>query len=406
MNDRTPPHSVEAEQSVIGAVLLDAKAWGAVSHLLTGPDFYRPVHEAIWNAVKNLYARGAPVDLTSVSVELGDSLERAGGMLYLFELTQGVVSVNAEHHAGIVRERSVQRKHIEECTRNLQDAWEGDDPIETKIEKAEKRLRLVPVSAPDEELTVMTLDEFCDQPVPPNDWIIPDLIDRGDRLILTGGEGLGKSILMRQFAVAVAAGFHPFTYRPMEPRSVLYVDAENPKKIMIKTFGEMREAVRRKRGPFNERRLWIERRPAGLNLGDPGDRLWLQRLATLVNPDLLCIGPAYKLYRGSQGDKDEDLARQVTSALDSVRESVNCALILEHHSPHGDGQSRDVRPFGSSLWMRWPEFGYGIRAAKGATKKDRLVDFIGWRGPRDERSWPNQLAAGTDFMPWMDAEYT
>lgn len=406
-DDRTPPHSVDAEQHVLGAVIQDARALEAVWPTLTGEDFYRPPHEMIWNAVSALRAKGAPVDTASVSSQLGSDLERVGGRLYLHELTAvAVVTINADYHAGIVRDRAVQRKHIQECQRNLQEAWDMDAPIETKIERAEKRLRLVPVSSPDEDLTVMTLDEFCDQPIPPNDWIIPDLIDRGDRLILTGREGLGKSILMRQFAVAVAAGFHPFTYAPMTPRSVLYVDVENPTKIMVKTFSEMRTAVRRKRGPFNEKRLWIERRPAGLDLGAPGDRLWLQRLCALVNPDLLCIGPAYKLYRGSAGDKDEDLARQVTSALDAVREAAGCALVLEHHSPHGDAQTGEVRPFGSSLWMRWPEFGYGIRAAKGATKQDRLVDFVGWRGPRDERSWPTQLAAGTDFMPWMDADYT
>lgn len=178
---------------------------------------------------------------------------------------------------------------------------------------------------------------------------------------------------------------------------------------MIKTMRYMSDVASRRGKPVDPNRLWIRRRPEGINLADPAERLWLRREAQTVNADLLCIGPAYKLYFGGKGEREEDLARQVTVTLDQVREAAGCAVILEHHSPHqgSNDKARNVRPIGSSLWLRWPEFGLGIRLADedGAYER-RLVDVVPWRGSRDERDWPTQLAKSTNAMPWMDATYT
>jgi hypothetical protein len=410
LNDRTPPNDIDAEQAVLGACLVAGKILEDVS-TLNGQDFYRPAHEQVWSAMKHLHGKGSPVDPLTVKARLTETgeINRVGGAPYLHTLYASVmVASNAGYHAAIVRDRAARRRLIEEHTRGLQDAYSSEDPIEAIVGRSEARLRTVPTAEPDYVGNLMSFDEFCDQPIPEEDWVIPGLLDRGDRLILTGLEGLGKTILMRQLAVAAAAGVHPFSLKAVQPMTVLFVDAENPKKIMTKSFRSLRDAIRRNRGPMDEKRLWIERVPAGLNLGDAKDRLWLQRLVSLVNPDLLCIGPAYKLYRGNGREKDEDLARGVTSALDMIRESVGCALVLEHHSGHGETATkgvREVRPFGSSLWLRWPEFGFGIRPAKDFDKYRRSVEFASWRGPRDERDWPEGLVAGTNFLPWVDGAY-
>ena len=73
---------------------------------------------------------------------------------------------------------------------------------------------------------------------------------------------------------------------------------------------------------------------------------------------------------------------------------------LDHDRAVGDGE-RNVRPIGASLWLRWPEFGYGLRPASGFDPAERLVDFVGWRGDRDVRNWPKQLRAGS-LWPWED----
>jgi len=412
VNDRTPPHDHETEQLILGSILFDKEAHATALEILTGADFYQPSHEMIWNAAKALRAAGKPVDAVTVGDALlrNKELHRVGGKPYLADLLGFVVTtMNVDHHCLIVKDLSAQRRLIQAAERNVQDAWQSTDPIEAKVARAEDELRKVPTAEPSNIGNVMSLDEFCDQALPDNDWIIPGLLNRGDRLMLTGSEGLGKTVLMRQIAVCMAAGIHPFTMQPIQARTALFVDAENPTSIMVKSFGQMRANVRAKRGPIDEKRLWIERTPAGLDLGDPKDKLWLQRLVSLIRPDLLCIGPMYKLHGSKKtGQTEEDLARSVMIALDDIRTSVDCALVLEAHAGHGDSSAkvREMRPFGSSLWLRWPEFGFGIRAAEGFNKQNRLCDLVPWRGARDERDWPEQLAAGTNFLPWVDASYT
>ena len=88
--------------------------------------------------------------------------------------------------------------------------------------------------------------------------------------------------------------------------------------------------------------------------------------------------------------------------LDRCRAAANCALILEAHAGHttsADGM-RHVRPTGSSLWLRWPEFGYGLRAGADFDPHTRQVQFVPWRGDRSERDWPKSLRAGGDW-PWV-----
>jgi hypothetical protein len=345
--DTTPPQNVETEKSVLGAMMLDKSAIYQVVPMLHGSDFYKVSHEQVWNAIIKLHADGKPVDEMTVAAALDPThLEKMGGPLYLHSLTESVtVTANVTYHAAAIKDLSGRRKLLDELRRAGQDVHQSPDPIEAILGRHEARLSSVPTSIPDQMSNVMTLDEFVDQDLPANDWVIPGLMCRGDRLVLTGMEGLGKTVLMRQIAICAAAGVHPFTWADVPPMTVLFVDAENPASIMVKSFGQMRDAMRRNRGGVDEKRLWIERKPAGLNLGQAKDRLWLQRQVQLINPDLLCIGPAYKLFQGRTGEKDEDLARQVTAALDSVRDIVNCALIVEHHTGHATpGQKRDVRP--------------------------------------------------------------
>jgi replicative DNA helicase len=63
---------------------------------------------------------------------------------------------------------------------------------------------------------------------------------------------------------------------------------------------------------------------------------------------------------------------------------------------------RPTRPIGSSLWMRWPEFGIGIRPTSEETRL-RTVDVESWRGPRAQRPWPRRMEEGADGWPWMEA---
>jgi hypothetical protein len=239
------------------------------------------------------------------------------------------------------------------------------------------------------------------------DWVIPGLLERGDRLIWTGIEGLGKTVVTRQIAVAAAAGIHPFTDIVFPPRKVLFIDCENPVRKSRRRFREVEEIARRaKCRPLPEGGFRIIHRPQAIDLSREEESDWLIERVTAHKPDLLVIGPLYKLHAL---DINEELAaRSITAVLDRARAQVDCAVIIEGHAPHGDNSSRALRPVGSSLFMRWPEFGYGIRrapATKDQRETKRRVVVQAWRGPREERSWPRNLEWGRDGVDWPWVPY-
>lgn len=114
-NVKVPPHSVDAEQSVLGGLMLDNRAWDQVVDRVRDHDFYRPEHRLIFKAIARLIELSKPVDVLTVSEHLRElhELEQAGGEVYLFELANNTPSAaNILAYADIVRERSVLRQLI------------------------------------------------------------------------------------------------------------------------------------------------------------------------------------------------------------------------------------------------------------------------------------------------------
>ncbi len=115
----TPPHSIEAEQAVLGGLLLDASAWDQVADAINEQDFYRPDHRLIFEAVGALAGAGKPCDVVTVSEQLERTgkLEGAGGLAYLSSLARDTpTAANVRAYADIVRERSLLRQLIKAGT--------------------------------------------------------------------------------------------------------------------------------------------------------------------------------------------------------------------------------------------------------------------------------------------------
>jgi replicative DNA helicase len=112
---KLPPHSIEAEQSVLGGLMLDNRAWDIIADRIRENDFYRHDHRLIYNVIATLSKQNKPVDCLTVTELLKElrELENAGGEVYLYELANNTPSVaNIAAYADIVRERSVLRQLI------------------------------------------------------------------------------------------------------------------------------------------------------------------------------------------------------------------------------------------------------------------------------------------------------
>jgi len=144
--DRTPPQDNNAEQSVLGSMLLSKDAIADVVEAVRGTDFYRPAHESIFDVVVDLYGRGEPADPVTVSAELdrrGD-LARIGGAPYLHTLSASVpIAANAGYYAEIVREKAILRRLVDVGTRIAQMGYSGEGQVDDVVDRAQAEVYAV-----------------------------------------------------------------------------------------------------------------------------------------------------------------------------------------------------------------------------------------------------------------------
>jgi hypothetical protein len=401
---RVPPHSLQAEESLLGAALLSPDALEVLCTELDPSDFYRPIHASIAEACNRLWRTGSTkVDGVIVIDEmLPEDREKIGGLAGLLSMQVNTpASSNARKYAQIVRDMSMLRDLLVVIGDITAMAYESQDAIMV-LDHARMLMGSLELPVGDTTPTP-NIDEFMAKPMV-YDWVVPGLLERGDRTMITAGEGEGKSTLLRQMAVSIAAGMHPFDYYPFEMSngelpSVFVMDCENSENQTRRKLQPTLkiEGVRRRLDP---NRLRIECRPEGIDVTKRHDSRWLQERVAANKPDVVIIGPVYKLYDGDPNK--EEFVRQVIHVLDVIRIRYGCALIIEAHSPHAEpGQRvRDLRPLGSSMWKRWPEFGYGLaRDHTAADDPSQPVWFRPWRGSRDERQWPGRLHRSSPW-PW------
>jgi replicative DNA helicase len=128
--ERTPPQDIAAEQCVLGGMMLSKDAIADVVEVLRGHDFYKPAHQAVYDAIIDLYGRGEPADAVTVAAELSKrgEIARMGGAPYLHTLISSVpTAANAGYYAKIVRERAILRRLVEAGTRIVQLAYSTGD---------------------------------------------------------------------------------------------------------------------------------------------------------------------------------------------------------------------------------------------------------------------------------------
>ena len=226
MNEpRVPPHSIEAEQSLLGGLLLDNTAWERIADLLTARDFYKGAHRIIYEHIELVLAANQPADVVTVSESMAAAqvLERTGGPAYLGTLAQNTPSaLNIRRYAELVRGKAVQRNLIRICSETIEQALNPGAPdVEVMIEAAERRFfelryrrtRKRPVSFPQ---LVAEVVEDIDKRFNADGSEITGLrtgytkldqitagLQRGDLVIIAGRPSMGKTSLAMNIAEQV-----------------------------------------------------------------------------------------------------------------------------------------------------------------------------------------------------------
>lgn len=143
MAERTLPHNLEAEKSVLGAILINNQAFNQAAEVLDSQDFFRDAHRRIWDKMVLLTDRNEPVDLVTLKDELTRSgeLDEVGGPAYVSGLTDGVPrSANVEYYARIVKEKSTLRRLIQASNEVLVRAYDAEEDADDLLDEAERSI--------------------------------------------------------------------------------------------------------------------------------------------------------------------------------------------------------------------------------------------------------------------------
>jgi replicative DNA helicase len=231
MDPRTPPQNLEAEQSVLGGVLLDNQSFDRVADTLSSHDFYRPAHAKIFNSMCELAKKSEPIDvitLTSKMKELG-VFEEVGGAAYLAELLERVpTAIHSENYAKLVSEQAVKRRLITSCTEIAQRGFDPSVPSAELVDFAEREIFQVSSSKKSENVSAARdlvrsafselekrFENQNDMTGTPSGWIELDKLTQGfqpsDLVVVACRPSMGKT----SFSLGVARHAALHTKRPV-----------------------------------------------------------------------------------------------------------------------------------------------------------------------------------------------
>jgi len=398
-----PPYEQEAEEAVLGAMMLSHLAIDAVSGSLAATDFYRPMYGHVYDSILRLHARGVVVDPVTVRADLETTVGASviGDGVALVEMVVGAPSVTAvRHYAEIVLDRSLRRRLMVEGNELAKQAMTLTvDPMDL-LQSHQALVATMGSTLIDHEPDDTSIEEFVARPrsnVSP--WVIHGLLRRRHKIMIVGGEGAGKSWVLRFMAICAAYGVHPFRHDRIKPIRTLIIDLENPEDALYDSFEMMLKQV----ASYNPQdkthaRLWW--RPAGINLRNRVDVAELENVIRTRRPDLVCLGPLYAAYENTSKDFGwETAAREVQVVLKQLMVRYDFGLMIEDHAPQADSKGkRDMRPYGSSMWRRWPDVGIGMEPVEG---NEHSFQLTRWRGDRVPLDWPEFITRGSAMgSPW------
>ncbi len=378
---RVPPHSLEAESSVLGGLLLDNGAWDRVADLLVDGDFYRHEHRLIYAAIGALVNASKPADVITVYEHL-QSLGRAdevGGLAYLNALAQYVPSAgNIRRYAEIVRERAILRKLISASDEIATNAFNPQGkPVDRILDEAEQKIfgigeegsRMKQGFQTMDQLVVQLLDRVTEMADNPNDitGVPTGFIDMdrmtsglqgGDLIVLAARPSMGKTALAINIAehVALNEGL-PVAVFSMEMGaaqlavrvvgSIGRIDQTRLRtgKLTDEEWPRLTEAIERLRSVS----LYIDETP-GMTTSEL--RANARRLARQCGQLGLIVVDYLQLMGISNGMSDENRATavgEISRGLKMLAKELKCPVLALSQLSRGVENRTDKRPMMSDL---------------------------------------------------------
>ena len=372
-------------------------AWGDAQEVLSlvGIDDFDPgERQDLFALIERGYIEGtlSPAWVGGEAIRLG----KPNSNYVASVMSAGFVGGSIGYYAGRLREASTKRAAVKALTQGLQRLDQPDAVPDAVVMQVQDALNALPKPAMSNDDT-WTLDEIMGLEVRTEDFTIPSLLRRNERLVLTGSEGGGKSVFIYQMLTGAAFGVDTFAMERTEPKRVLFIDVENNEFQARANLDKIVPALREIAPEVQPDWRSLKRRV--VDLLATKDRADILRRVVHYSPDILYMGTAYKLTDVT--DETHRSVRAIQSVVDRIRQEVNCTVIVEHHAGHGHMNDRNnMRPEGSSYWLRWPDFGYGMKPIVTHDNR-RLMRLQAWRGDRaTDRTFPVAMRQSMT-LPWQ-----
>lgn len=338
--ERRPPASAEAEQSVLGCLLIDATRMPLCAELLDERSFFYEAHRAIWRAIDTLYRDQAPVDPVTVHAELArrDLDEVAGGMAYVQSLAQAVPSAgNARRYAEIVAQRYAERALIAAVDDARRVSWQGELPLTDRMERITSLLRRAEAlqTGVGARVPLLGLEQLRASAAGVR-WAVKHVVPAASVGMMFGGSGTFKSFLALDCALHVAHG-RPWLGRLTQQAPVIYIAAEGGAGLWPRVHAWHRA----RRLGWEGVPLYVL--PAAIDLQQDAWRVVDAALMLGVAPGLVVVDTLSQTYAGEENSANE-MAAYLREIGWRFRDLWGCAVMLVHHTGH----QATERPRGSS----------------------------------------------------------
>jgi len=372
---RMPPQDSDAEQSVLGSMLISKDAIADVLEVTRAQDFYRPAHETIFDAITDLYSRGEPADPVTVAAELqrrGD-LQRVGGAPYLHTLSASVpIAANAGYYAEIVREKAILRRLVDAGTRIAQMGYSGEGQVDDTVDRAQAEIYAITEKrasedyAPLSDIMQATVDEI--ESVQNHDGTLrgvpTGLIDldeltnglqAGQMIIVAGRPGSGKSTLGLDFcrAASIANGLTSVIFSLEMGRTEItmrLLSAEAKVPLNHIRNGQMKDEdwskVARKMGEVSSAPMFIDDSP---NMTMMEIRAKARRLKQRHDLRLIVIDYIQLMSSGKKVESRQVEVSEFSRQIKLLAKELEVPIVALAQLNRGSEQRADKKPMVSDL---------------------------------------------------------
>ncbi len=346
---RVPPHSNEAEQSVLGGLLFDSSAFSKISDQLQQGDFYAHAHRSIFTAITSLITDAKPVDVVTVFERLGAEADDAGGLAYINALAQSVASAaNISRYAEIIVERATLRSIISTVEDAAAKAFQNESAAQVLDDAKVALGRLSEVRRlGSKRVPILGLADLREHSHAIS-WVVKHVIPAESIGMLYGGSGTFKSFIALDAALHIAHGL-PWMGRRTQQGSVLYIAAEGGAGLWARICAWHRS----RRLQWGDVPFHVI--PAALDLTADAWRVVEAAQGKGVSPSLVVIDTLSQTYAGEENSANE-MANYFRELGNRFRALWQCAVLLIHHTGH----QATERPRGSSAIRANLDFMLGV----------------------------------------------